>query len=86
MAPLFHTFDQDVYKEIVPHHLAEISLYPTHIMHYFEQGGFTVSLTGEPWHSVALDEAHEMSINKDLKSAVIRPTTEYLQEMSMLFN
>ena len=78
MAPLFTVFDQDIYMKLIPSHLLDISQhYPKEILACFMSGGFTVSLTGEPWNNVALDEAHEMKINKDLKLAVIRPTPEY---------
>ena len=31
--------------------------------------------------SVALDEAHEMLVNKDLKTTIVRPSKEYLDRM-----
>ena len=39
-----------------------------------------ITVAGEPFHSVALDEAHEMCVKKDLKAAVSCPTKSYLQK------
>ena len=39
------------------------------------------SITGKHMRSVALDEAHEMLVNKDLKTTIVRPSKEYLDRM-----
>ena len=45
-------------------------------------GGFVVSITGRAWHSVAVDEAHEMCINKDCKTSIVRPTPDYISRVA----
>ena len=80
---LFTAFDQHVYKVLIPHHLADVLEYPKEIVSCFEAGGFTVSMNGQDMNNIALDEAHEMAINKDMKIAVVRPSTEYLQKTAI---
>lgn len=73
MAPIFCAFDRPIYRKLIPQHLADCLLLPDEIKEKFASGGFAVSITGRPWHSVGLDEAHEMLIKKDCKMAVVRP-------------
>ena len=44
-----------------------------------------MSISGRNWHSVAYDEAHEMLINKDLKTAIVRPNHEYMSRLALCF-
>ena len=39
------------------------------------------SVTGKRMRSVALDEAHEMLVNEDLKTTIVRPSKEYLDRV-----
>ena len=48
---------------------------------FFESGAFVCSVTGRHIDSVALNEAHEMLVNKDLKTTIVLPTKEYLDCM-----
>ena len=85
MAAIFTAFDHPNYQRLISQHLADIPTTPAPIIAMFKQGAFVVSLSGRPWHSVAIDEAHEM--NKDCKSAVMRPlpTRDVLRHASTEF-
>ena len=80
MVPLFSAYDRIHYQRLIPHHLADLNKFPRHILNYFEAGAFSVSLKGVKGHSTALDEAHEMCINRDMKAAITR---RYLQKTSL---
>ena len=80
MAPLFAAYDRTTYQQLIPHHLADIQTFPDSVMHSLQARAFAVCIVGGKGHAVALDEAHEMCINKDMKYAVVRPSKAYLQK------
>ena len=83
MAPIFTAFDRTTYKQLFPHHLADVQTFPISVLQSLQGEAFTVNILGRKGHAVALDEAHEMCINKDMKYAVVRPSKEYLQKTSL---
>ena len=85
MAPVFSAFDRPTYRKQLPQHLTDCQLLPSGIQEQFTQGRFVVSITGRSWYSVGLDEAHEMLINKDCKSAVIHPNKEFISRKALYF-
>ena len=86
MAPLFSAYDRPCYQRLLPKHIADLQKYPDEVVDCLRAGGFTVKLRGEIGHAVALDECHEMCINKDLKMAVARPSTAYLKKTTFFFS
>ena len=86
MVPLFCAYDRPCYQRLIPNHIADVHNYPAEIIDSFKKGGFTVKVKGGIGHSVAIDEAHEMLINRDLKMAVARPTTPYLKKTTHFFS
>lgn len=58
---------------------------PQEVIENFEKGAFVCSINGHNMHSAALDEAHEMLINKGLKTTIVRPTKEYLDRVLYYF-
>ena len=81
MAPLFCAYDRPCYQKLVPNHIADLQNYSSEIIECFQAGGFTIKIKGGIGHAVALDEAHEMCINRDMKMAVTRPSLPYLQKI-----
>ena len=70
MAPLFHCTNSTFYYRLIPQHLAALHSFPASVIQNFKQGGFVVSLLGHDWSLVGIDECHEMTINKELKSVI----------------
>ena len=81
MCPLFTAYDRVNYLKILPQHFAALQSLPDEVKGCLEKGGFVCSLKGLKMHSVALDEAHEMCVNKDIKETVTRPTKDYLDRV-----
>ena len=79
MAPFFHIVSSNYYYDLIPKHLSDLQCFPQPVINHFKQGGFVANLNGNNWSSVALDEAHEMTINREVKNAITAPTIELFQ-------
>ena len=86
MAPLFAAYDRPCYQKILPSHIADLECYPKEILDCFRAGGFTVKVKSGIGHAIALDEAHEMCVNRDLKMAIVRPTVAYVRKINHFFS
>ena len=82
MAPVFCAFDHHTYKKLIAQHLADVYSLPEEVLSALQEGGFAVSLSGSAWHSVSLDEAHEMKINKECKTSIVHPSKEYINKVA----
>ena len=82
MAPVFTAFDHTNYQKLISRHLADLLIMPQSVLTMFQQGAFVVSITGRTWHSVAIDEAHEMLINKACKMSIVRPSPDYVNRIA----
>ena len=82
MAPIFQAFDRPTYQRLVPQHLKDLTCMPQSILQHLQAGEFSVSLSASEWHAAALDECHEMRINRDAKLAVIRPNPQRMEHLS----
>ena len=85
MAPLFAAYDCPCYQKIISHHIGSVVSYPTELIRCFKAGGFTVKIKDGLGHAVALDEAHEMCVNRDMKMAIVRLTLSYLKKTMFYF-
>ena len=79
MVALFSAYDHHTYQKIIAQHLADIKRFPKGIIGMFRQGAFVVNVKGRQWHAIALDEAHEMLINRKCKASIGRPSADFIQ-------
>ena len=82
MASLYSAYDHQTYKKLIANHLADILTLPTSILTSLQNGSFVVSCTGRSWHSVGIDECHEMCINKDCKCCIVRPSKDFINRIA----
>ena len=79
MAPLFVAFDHFTYQKLISNHIHE----PTDpMLLMLSQGAFVVNICGREWHSVGIDEAHEMLINKQIKLSFMKPSEDYISRIA----
>ena len=81
MAAVFTAFDHPNYLRLISKHLADMLTMLQSVTTMFQQGAFVVSVKGRPWHSVAIDEAHEMLINKSCKMSIVRPSPDHINRI-----
>ena len=51
MVPVFVAFDHTTYKQILPHHLADIQTFPVCVLQSLQRGEFTVNILGRKGRS-----------------------------------
>jgi hypothetical protein len=61
---MFFAYSRNKYEELVCKAIRDAKEMPTEILKHFRHGEWTVSVTGTPFCNVALDEAHEMLVNR----------------------
>ena len=79
---LASAFDHPIYQCLISWHLNDLFSLPEPILVHLQNGGFSARLTATEWHGVALDERHEMQINKDAKLVLVSRSSE--QKMDYL--
>ena len=83
MAALFTAFDRPKYQKLIPQHTVDMLTIPEEVLANLKRGGFTVSIRGRPCHSVGVDEAHEMCINRECKEYITRPSADYINRTAI---
>ena len=82
LAAIFSAFDRPIYQELISRHLKEVLTMPSCFLHHLKKGSFSIRLSPTEWHGIALDECHEIKINKDAKLAVIHPSKYKMEFLS----
>ena len=83
MAALFTAFDRPHYQKLIPQHIVGLLTIPEEVLSHLKKGGFTMSIRGRAGHSVGIDEAHEMCINRDCKEYITRPSADFINRTAM---
>ena len=71
-----------MYRELIPTHINQLLAFPKFVLKHFEEGCFSVRLRAFEWNGIAIDECHEMKINKEAKMAVVHPSKSKMDFIS----
>lgn len=74
LTELFSAYSHNKYEQLACETLYDNARASKTILSYFIKGEWTLSISGKPFHNVALDEGHEMVINRRLKELTSRPS------------
>ncbi len=74
LTELFFAYSHNKYEELACQTIRDVKCLPTSILNHYKRGEWTVSLSGTPFHNIALDESHETVINRRLKELTSRPS------------
>lgn len=83
IAALFTAFDRPKYQKLIPQHAVDMLTISEEVLANLKKGGFTVSIKGGPGHSVSVDEAHEMCINRECIEYITRPFADYMNRTAI---
>ena len=81
MAPLFHAFDRHNYSRLIPMHISTMNALPPYVLEHFKNGAFASSIKGTNYATVALDEGHEMLINRDGKMSLAHSLPKHMDQL-----
>ena len=82
LSELFFAYSHNKYEELVCKSMKDCMKLPTEVLGAFLRGEWTVSAKGIPFHSQAMDEAHESLVNKSTKDLTTKPTLYRIVELS----
>lgn len=83
MAALFTAFDRPNYQKLIPDHVVDMLTISKEVLSHLKNGGFRVSILGRPCHSIGVDEAHEVCVNRECKEYITRPSADYINRTAM---
>ena len=74
IAPVFFAYSRDKYEELTLTNLQDYLTFPQELLDDLMDGKWTVSIKGNAYHNLAIDEGHECLINRRLKQITSRPS------------
>ena len=74
LGELFFSYSRHKYEALICKHIQDLHSFPPAVLDVFRNGEWTVSLKGNKFNNLAIDEAHECLINRKLKERTTRPS------------